>query len=166
MVNNTNYINFIYFFGINIILSTILFVQKRTKILFKINLSLALINLSLNLLLIGIFRNIEIAAVTTVISYLIGSIWLISYLNTRWLDGITLKYIVYVNTISLIMFSIVLFFKSIFYVDNILLKTSCLIVFGFFIYLVLIFLTKKIVEEDILLIKKLFKFNSNNEKIN
>ena len=154
------------FFGINIILSTILFVQKRTKILFKINLSLALINLSLNLLLIGIFRNIEIAAVTTVISYLIGSIWLISYLNTRWLDGITLKYIVYVNTISLIMFSIVLFFKSIFYVDNILLKTSCLIVFGFFIYLVLIFLTKKIVEEDILLIKKLFKFNSNNEKIN
>jgi O-antigen/teichoic acid export membrane protein len=150
------------FFGVNMILSIILFVQKKTKIIFKINLNLAIINLLLNLFLIGIFRTVEIAAITTVISYLIGSIWLINYLNKEWLEGINFRYITYVNLISLIMFSLVLFLKSILIVDSLIIKTSILVIFSILLYLLIIFITKKIIKKDMLLIKRIF-FNLNNK---
>lgn len=64
----------ILFYGLNLILSNILFVRLKTKVMFGITALSAVLNLILNILLIYIFRNILVAAVTTLVSYLVSFI--------------------------------------------------------------------------------------------
>lgn len=62
------------FLGLNIILSNVLWVRMKTSVMFKINIIVAVLNLSLNFILLFIFRNILAAAFTAFISYLINFI--------------------------------------------------------------------------------------------
>jgi O-antigen/teichoic acid export membrane protein len=64
------------FYGLNIILSSVLFVKLRTKIVFIINALSAVLNLALNFIFIYLFRNILIAAITTLLCYFISFILL------------------------------------------------------------------------------------------
>lgn len=64
----------ILFYGLNLILSNILFVRLKTKIMFSINALSAVLNLLLNIIFIYIFRNILVAAITTLVSYLVSFI--------------------------------------------------------------------------------------------
>lgn len=64
----------ILFYGLNLILSNILFVRLKTKIMFGVNVLSAMLNLLLNIIFIYIFRNILVAAVTTLVSYLVSFI--------------------------------------------------------------------------------------------
>ncbi|MBU1863193.1 MAG: polysaccharide biosynthesis C-terminal domain-containing protein, partial [Candidatus Omnitrophica bacterium] len=63
-------------YGINLFLVNILFVQQKTRVMFGINLVASLLNLILNIIFIYIYRNISVAAITTVITYLISFIML------------------------------------------------------------------------------------------
>ena len=64
------------FYGLNIILSNILFVRMKTFAMFKMNLFASLFNLLANFILFYFFRNIIIAAITTFISYFIIFIYI------------------------------------------------------------------------------------------
>lgn len=64
----------ILFYGLNLILSNILFVRLKTKVMFGITALSAVLNLILNILLIYIFRDILVAAVTTLVSYFVSFI--------------------------------------------------------------------------------------------
>lgn len=64
----------ILFYGLNLILSNMLFVRLKTKTLFGINALTAVLNLLLNIIFIYIFRNILVAAITTLVSYLVSFI--------------------------------------------------------------------------------------------
>jgi O-antigen/teichoic acid export membrane protein len=59
------------FYGLNIILSNVLFVRLRTYAVFKINLFAATFNLLANTILLYFFKNITVAAITTFGSYLL-----------------------------------------------------------------------------------------------
>lgn len=59
------------FFGLNVILSNALWVKMKTAVMLKMNMLAAVINLTLNLALLYIFKNVLVAAFTTLISYLI-----------------------------------------------------------------------------------------------
>jgi len=66
----------ILFFGLNLILGNILFLRLKTKVMLGINVLSAGLNLALNIILVYLFRNILIAAITTLISYLVSFILL------------------------------------------------------------------------------------------
>ncbi len=59
------------FYGLNIIMSNVLFVRLRTAMIFKVNAISAVMNLGLNLLIFSIIPNILVAAITTLLSYLL-----------------------------------------------------------------------------------------------
>jgi len=60
------------FYGLNIILSNVLFVCMKTYAMFKMNLFASLFNLLANLIFLYFFRNIIVAALTTFLSYFLA----------------------------------------------------------------------------------------------
>ncbi len=65
----------IVFYGLTVILDNVFFVRMKTRIMFKISAVAAVLNLVLNLIFLYFFRNIAVAAVTTMISYLVVFIY-------------------------------------------------------------------------------------------
>jgi O-antigen/teichoic acid export membrane protein len=57
------------FFGLNIILSNALMVRMKTSVLLKMNAFAAAVNIALNLIFLAIFKNVLVAAFTTLIGY-------------------------------------------------------------------------------------------------
>ena len=74
----------ILFYGLNIILSNVLFVRLKTYAMFKMNLFAAVFNLLANLILLYFFRNIIVAAITTFLSYFIAFIYIYKIVNKNW----------------------------------------------------------------------------------
>ena len=72
------------FYGLNIILSNVLFVRMKTYAMFKMNLFAAVFNLLANLILLYFFRNIIIAAITTLLSYFIAFIYINKIVKVNW----------------------------------------------------------------------------------
>ena len=72
------------FYGINIILSNVLFVRMETGVMFRVNALAAILNLVLNLILLYYFRDIVIAAVTTAISYLVAFAYVYRKVSQIW----------------------------------------------------------------------------------
>jgi O-antigen/teichoic acid export membrane protein len=62
------------FYGLNIILSNVLFVRLKTAVMFKTTFIAAILNLGLNLLIFYFVKNILVAAISTLLSYLIAFI--------------------------------------------------------------------------------------------
>ncbi len=72
------------FFGLNIILSNILWVRMKTSIILKMNVLAAFINIVLNIVFLYIFKNILVAAVTTLISYSVAFIFIRRAATIDW----------------------------------------------------------------------------------
>ena len=64
------------FYGLNIILSNVLFVRLKTYAMFKMNIFASVFNLLANLILLYFFRNILVAAITTFLSYFLVFIYI------------------------------------------------------------------------------------------
>ncbi|MDD5258631.1 MAG: lipopolysaccharide biosynthesis protein [bacterium] len=62
----------ILFYGINLILTNLLLIQLRTKMLFYVNMISGTISLTLNLIFISIYKSILVAAITSFISFFIS----------------------------------------------------------------------------------------------
>ena len=72
------------FYGLNIILSNVLFVRLKTYAMFKMNLFASIFNLLANLILLYFFRNIIVAAITTFLSYFIAFIYINKIIKVEW----------------------------------------------------------------------------------
>ena len=72
------------FYGLNIILSNVLFVRMKTYAMFKMNLFAAVFNLLANLILLYFFRNIIVAAITTFVSYFLVFIYINKIIKVDW----------------------------------------------------------------------------------
>ncbi len=72
------------FYGLNIILSNVLFVRMKTYAMFKMNLFAAIFNLLANLILLYFFRNIIVAAITTFLSYFLAFIYINKIIKVDW----------------------------------------------------------------------------------
>jgi len=78
----------ILFYGLNLILSSVLFVKMKTKVMLGINAVSAILNLILNIVFIYIFQNILVAAISTFLSYFVAFI----ILNTSIKKSLEIKY--------------------------------------------------------------------------
>jgi len=76
------------FYGINIILSNVLFVRMETGVMFKANAIAATLNLFLNLVVLYYFRNIMLAAIITVISYFAAFVYIFQKVRLTWILNI------------------------------------------------------------------------------
>ncbi|TES93616.1 MAG: hypothetical protein E3J90_14395 [Promethearchaeota archaeon] len=74
----------ILFYGLNIILSNVLFARMKTYAMFKMNVFATVFNLLANLILLYFFRNIIIAAITTFLSYFIAFIYVYKIVRKDW----------------------------------------------------------------------------------
>jgi len=72
------------FYGLNIILSNVLFVRLKTTVMFKANFIAAILNVVLNLLIFWFIRNILVAAVSTFLSYLIAFMFIHRAVTLDW----------------------------------------------------------------------------------
>ncbi len=72
------------FYGLNIILSNVLFVRMKTVVMFKMNLIAATLKIILNLVLLYIFRDILVAAFTTFICYFVVFILMLRAVLADW----------------------------------------------------------------------------------
>ena len=64
------------FYGLILINANLLFIRLKTGALFRINAVAALLNIVLNIVLLQIFKNVIIAAITTLLSYFVSYLWL------------------------------------------------------------------------------------------
>lgn len=79
------------FYGLNIILSNVLFVQMKTKVMFKTSLLAACTNLILNIIFIYLFKNILVAAITTLFSYFLVFLYMYRTVTIDWTICFDLK---------------------------------------------------------------------------
>ncbi|MBM3703117.1 MAG: hypothetical protein FJW63_09090, partial [Actinobacteria bacterium] len=67
---------------LNVIIGEVLFIKLKTKLIFAVSLIGAILNIALNIILIYLFKNIIMAAITTFISYFVCFIILNRYIKS------------------------------------------------------------------------------------
>ena len=81
----------ILFYGLFYIINILFFVRLKTDYMFKANSLAALTNLVLNLVFLYLFRNILVAAITTLISYIIAFLYALRKVKRVWEINIDMK---------------------------------------------------------------------------
>jgi len=139
----------IVFYGLTSIMSNILFVQLRTGLMFKVNLLAAALNLSTNIIFLYFFRNIMVAALTTLLSYFVSFLYLNHKVKAVWKIGYDLKFIVKVTLSSLLMAISVLGLSFLFANVQSALKLGLLIIVSIIIYIVSLVFFKLFTRQEI-----------------
>jgi O-antigen/teichoic acid export membrane protein len=91
------------YYGLNIILSNVLFVRLKTAAMFKINVVAAILNLGLNLLILWFLKNILVAAISTFFSYFVAFIIMQRVVANDWPIDFDSKTIIKSIVASLVM---------------------------------------------------------------
>ncbi len=79
------------FYGLFYIFNTIFFIRLKTNYMFKVSSLAAVMNLILNVIFLYLFRNILVAAMTTLIAYLMAFIYAFKMVRTVWEIHIDIK---------------------------------------------------------------------------
>ncbi len=93
------------FYGLNILISQVFMVELKTKIIFKANVFAAIFNLGSNFVFLSIYPSLYTAAITTLLSFFISSLYFIRSLNRNWWDKSLFLYIIKIFFLSCVMFS-------------------------------------------------------------
>jgi len=126
------------FYGLILIYGFILFLFVKTKEIFYANIISAVLNIVLNIVFIYIFKTVIVAAITTLMSYMISFFYVrrltLKYFNLNFTD---LKKFLYR------LFIIALFWSGLLYVIDNKIETHILFTIsaGFFSYMIISFLT-------------------------
>ena len=148
----------IFFYGLTVILDNIFFVRMKTKVMFKATAFAGTFNVILNLIFIYYFRNIIVAAITTLISYIIVFFYVKRTAKTLWQINWDYKVIIKSILSSIIMFIILLYLKEVLPISvGFLILLVCI---GLFSYLILIILMKLFSSKEINYFKRIL-FNRN-----
>jgi len=144
------------FYGLNLILSNILFVRMRTTKIFKMNLLAASFNILTNVVLLYFIKSLYVPAITTLLSYLITFIYIINEVKLDWHVDIPLKVVSKIILSSLIMYSILVFIFN-----NLLIGSSVLIIISQFllsivVYFASLFALKTFSQKEIQFVKNIF----------
>ena len=144
------------FYGLNQILSNALFVRLKTKAIFRMNLIAAVFNLVVNIVLIFIFRNIIVAAITTLLSYFIAFVYAYRIVSTEWPIAVGRIPIIKSIAASTIMLGIVSIFKAHLENTSAGILSATLIGLGIFIYALCLLGFRTFSDKELLFVRKLF----------
>ena len=144
------------FYGIIILLSNTLFVLQKTYSMLKVNLFAAIFNLSANLILLYLFRNILVAAITTLLSYLLVFIYVKNKVEKLWPVDYHVFVILKSTIASIMMILIILMISDRTYEFTSILTLIKQIIFGIALYFVILFTLRTFTKKEIQYFKELF----------
>ena len=146
----------ILFYGLNVIISNVLFVKLKTVAIFKINIIAAIINVSFNLVVCYFIRNILVAAVSTLLSYLVAFIFIQRFMSIDWPIDYNYKMIIKSLAAS-VMMAYVLYGISTWLGDDALRLSYIIgeIIVGIVIYFLSILLLRTFSSEELAYLKKI-----------
>lgn len=145
------------FYGMNLILTNVLFVLLKTKSILKMNVIASVFNFVLNLILLYYFRTIIVAAITTTLSYLIAFLYVYESSRKYWPIKISVK-VIYKAIISSLIMAVSINIVS--YLLKEINNTMALLIeitSGFVIYTISLLMLKTFEETELSLIKNKFK---------
>ena len=122
------------FYGLNIILSNVLFVSLKTYVMFRVNALAALSNVLANLILLYFYRNIVIAAITTFVSYFIAFVYLLIIVRSEWTVGFEWPIIAKCVCASLLMGGVLMWVASAFEGHSVIGTLAGELVLGVLVY--------------------------------
>jgi len=101
----------ILFYGLTVILNNIFFVRMKTKAMFKVSATAAILNVLLNLIFLYFLRNVVVAAVTTMMSYFTVFLYAQRVANSLWKINWNYKTIMKAVVASITMVAVLMFVK-------------------------------------------------------
>ena len=142
----------IFFYGIGSILSSILFVDMKTKKILLSNTAAGLLNLIANIILFSIISDIYVAAWTTFFSYALYLILIYRFIGKGYKVNLFGKKTIMIILSSVIM-ALVLYFMSALHFNFYTIEGLVFgVVIGCIVYIVSLFTSRAIVYKDILLL--------------
>ena len=145
------------FFGLNIILSNVLWVRMKTFVILKMNVLGSMINIALNLVFLYIFKNILVAAFTTLMSYTIVFIFIRRAVIKEWPVRFEFAPIVKSIFASLLMGSVLYWISA--HLGNNACKIGFVLsgtLIGIVIYIFALLAMRTFSEKELIYIKKVF----------
>jgi O-antigen/teichoic acid export membrane protein len=143
------------FYGLNLILSNVLFVRLKTAVMFKMNFIAAIMNLGLNLLIFYFIRNILVAAISTFLSYFVAFIFIRRIVAIDWPIDYDFKTIIKSMVAALVMGVVLSLTLSLGTGIQRFSSVVGEIIIGLSVYSVAIFLLKTFTPREWLQLKKL-----------
>ena len=146
----------ILFYGLNILLSNVMFVRLKTKAIFKMNIIAALFSLLANFVLIYFFRSIIVVSITTFLSFLIAFVYVYKVVSKEWVIGFSPAAIVKAVAASAIMsgilYLIMIFQETPNTVSIVILKSAI----GFLVYTGALFVLRTFSRKELVHLKGIF----------
>jgi len=142
----------IFFYGVGSILSSILFVDMKTKSIFLANSVAGLLNLIANIVIFSIINDIYVAAWTTFCSYFLYMVLIYSQINKEYVIKLLNIKIVKIALSSFIMAMALYFIKSLNFDFYTIEGLVFGVVIGCVVYIGSLFVSRAIVYKDILLL--------------
>lgn len=126
------------FYGLNIILSNVLYVRQRTLAMFGMNIFASAFNLIANLIFIYLFKSIIVAAISTCLSYFIVFIYIYKTVNEDW--SVNLDPVSMIKSViaSSAMFALLTWISSFFGNQNTIGMLLARLVLGIVVYFVVL----------------------------
>ncbi len=144
------------FYGLNIMMTQANMVELKTKAIFKANLIAAGVNLVLNIILLYFIKNMYIPAITTVISFMIATIYFYKSLDSKWLDNKIFILFGKILFASFLMFGFCDYINPYMESISIYSKLFLEIIFSIAVYILLIFIFKIYTVQQIKELKRVF----------
>lgn len=148
----------ILFYGLTVIIDNIFFVRMKTKVMFKISVVAAILNVLLNLIFLYFFRNVVVAAMTTMVSYIVVFLYAYRVASPLWKIDWNYKIIMKSISASIIMVLVLIFVEM-----GLAKTTDCQIIFlisqiilGIFIYSAMILALGVFSKKELIYLKKVF----------
>jgi O-antigen/teichoic acid export membrane protein len=145
------------FYGLNIILSNVLFVRLKTIVMFKMNSIAAIMNLGLNVLIFYFIQNILVAAISTFLSYFVVFIFIHRVTAVDWPISYDFRTIIKSVVAALVM-GVVLYLMSLKMADPSQIASFVMIgiIIGIIVYGLVIYTLGIFSPQEMLKLKELF----------
>jgi O-antigen/teichoic acid export membrane protein len=141
------------FYGLNIILSNIMFVRLKTKAMFKMNLIAALFSLLANSVLFYFFRDIIVAAITTFLSFFIAFLYCYKIAIKEWFVNFYPTIIAKTIAASAIMYGAVFLITTTQKTPNTLVIVSLTTTAGILVYIGMLIIFKTFSRKELIYLR-------------
>lgn len=148
----------ILFYGLTIILNNIFFVRMKTRVMFKVSATAAILNVLLNLIFLYFFRNVVVAAVTTMMSYFAVFLYAYRVASSMWKIDWNYKIIMKSILASITMVVVLMFakIKLANATDYQIMLLISQIILGIFVYFAMILALGVFSKKELIYLKKVF----------
>ncbi len=144
------------FYGFNLLMSQANIVDLKIGVIFKANAIAAIFNLVLNIMLLYFIQSIYIPAITTLLSFMVASIYFYKSIDEKWLDTKFIRFFLKIALVSVLMFIFTYFVFSVLPDFSIVISMIFKIIVAISVYSILVIVFKIYTIKELKNIKMVF----------